>query len=485
MAVATVEADAPVVAAPRSVRAQFTRVIATVFVLDALVLVAAVPLALLLKFRTDSPEAGIQWFTGYPVIDFGWLVPLWLGALVVQDAYSKRQFARGTDELKAVLKGSLAAAAVASMLLYLVNYDMSRGYYLYAFLIGTGLLLLERCAVARVVGRMRARDRLMHRVVAVGGPEEIKTLHGALAKRPDLGYEIVGACLPSGRYDVPVPVVGSPQDAVALCADHGADTLLIAAGAETCSADLHRIGWQLEDTDIDLIVVPSLIDVAGPRIHMRPVSGLPFLHVEPPQVARAMKWRKALFDRVGALVLLALLSPLFLAVAVAIKLDSRGPVFFRHSRIGVDGREFGVWKFRSMVLDAPVQHDELVAASGSGALLFKVRSDPRVTRVGAFIRRYSLDELPQLINVLTGEMSLVGPRPQVAAEVAQYGESHHRRLRVRPGITGLWQVSGRSNLTWEESVRLDLSYVDNWSMTGDLVILFKTVRAVLRHEGAY
>jgi exopolysaccharide biosynthesis polyprenyl glycosylphosphotransferase len=284
---------------------------------------------------------------------------------------------------------------------------------------------------------------------------------------------------------MPVAVLGPAGDAVELCALHGADTLLVATGAHTSSADLHRIGWQLEDTDIDLIVVPSLIDVAGPRIHMRPVSGLPFLHVEPPQVARAMKWGKAVFDRCGALLLLVLLSPVIVAVAVAVKLESGGPVLFRHRRIGVGGREFGVWKFRSMVADAESQHDELVAASESGALLFKVRADPRVTRVGAFIRRYSLDELPQLFNVLVGEMSLVGPRPQVAAEVAEYGDSHHRRLMVRPGLTGLWQVSGRSNLTWEESVRLDLSYVDNWSMTGDLVILFKTLRAVVRHDGAY
>ncbi len=233
MALATV-ADASAVAALRPVRAQFARVIVAVFLLDTLALAAAVPLALLVKFRIESPTAGIEWFTGYPVIDFGWLVPLWLGALVVQDAYSKRQFARGTDELKAVIKGSLAAAAVASMLLYLVNYDMSRGFYLYTFLIGTGLLLLERWAVGRVVGRLRAHDRLMHRVVVVGGPEEIKSLHAILAKQPDLGYEVVGACLPAGRYDVPVPVLGMPQDAVALCADHGADTLLVAAGAETC-----------------------------------------------------------------------------------------------------------------------------------------------------------------------------------------------------------------------------------------------------------
>ena len=176
---------------------------------------------------------------------------------------------------------------------------------------------------------------------------------------------------------------------------------------------------------------------------------------------------------------------MFAASQIAVKVDSRGPVFFRHRRIGVGGREFGVWKFRSMVLEAEARHDELVAAAGGSALLFKAQADPRVTRVGAFLRRYSLDELPQLLNVLVGDMSLVGPRPQVAAEVASYGDSDHRRLLVRPGMTGLWQVSGRSNLSWEEAVRLDLYYVDNWSMTGDLVILFKTLRAVLRHDGAY
>jgi exopolysaccharide biosynthesis polyprenyl glycosylphosphotransferase len=198
-----------------------------------------------------------------------------------------------------------------------------------------------------------------------------------------------------------------------------------------------------------------------------------------------MQWRKASFDRLGALSLLLLLAPVLVAVAVAIRFESGGPVFYRHRRVGVAGREFGVWKFRSMVVDAEVHHEEMVANGAGGALLFKVRDDPRVTRVGRFIRRYSLDELPQLYNVLRGDMSLVGPRPQVAAEVASYGDSDHRRLLVRPGMTGLWQVSGRSNLTWEEAVRLDLYYVDNWSMAGDLVILFKTVSAVLRHDGAF
>jgi exopolysaccharide biosynthesis polyprenyl glycosylphosphotransferase len=490
MAASTVEPrPAPPVAFSRPrVRVQLGRVIALVLVLDAVVLSLAVPVALTLKFGWGNwHPAGIQWLTGVPLIDFGWVVPLWLAVLFVQDAYSRRQFARGADEFKTILKGSVNAALLASVLAYLVNYDMSRGFYLLAFVVGTTLLLGERYAVARIVARARRHDLLMHRVVAVGGEDEVEALCSALATKPELGYEVVGACMTrtGSASDIAVPVVGTPDDAVDACTRLGADTLLVAGGSHVGSAHLRRIGWALEDSDVDLIVVPSLLDVAGPRIHSRPVSGLPFLHIEPPQVARAMKWGKAVFDRVGALLLLVLLSPVFLAVAVAIKVESRGPVFFRHRRIGVDGREFGVWKFRSMAPDAHDRFDDLVADADGSVLLFKVRNDPRITKVGAFIRRYSLDELPQLVNVLVGDMSLVGPRPQIAAEVAEYAQHDHRRLLVRPGMTGLWQVSGRSNLTWDEAVRLDLYYVDNWSMTGDLVILVKTLRAVLRPDGAY
>lgn len=469
-------------------RDQIARVIAIVFLLDASMLTLAVPLAVTIKFGAGHwrPD-GIQWLTGHPIIDFGWVVPLWLGTLVVQDAYSRRLFARGSDEFKTVIRGSVAAAFLTSMLAYLINYDMSRGFYLWVFLVGTVLLLAERYVVARIVARMRRDGRLMHRVVAVGGEAEVLALLKVLSKRAELGYEIVAACIPGGSDPCALgpPVVGTVDHAVETCETVGADSLLVAGGSLMSSADLRKIGWRLADGEIDMIVVPSLIDVAGPRIHMRPVSGLPFMHIEPPQVARAMKWGKAAFDRLGALLLLIVLSPVFLAVAAAIKIENVGPVFFRHQRVGATGQEFGVWKFRSMVTEAEELHAELVKASQQGALLFKVRTDPRVTRVGAFIRRYSLDELPQLINVLAGEMSLVGPRPQVPDEVAQYGEDDHRRLMVRPGLTGLWQVSGRSNLTWEESVRLDLCYVDNWSMAGDLVILFKTMRAVLRADGAY
>ena len=489
MAASTV---APPHAAPaasrRSARAPFAAAVATVFVLDALTISISIVAALWFRFAPSAwPPVGAAGPTGIPAVDFGWILPVWLACLAVQDAYSPRQFARGSDEFRSLLKSSLNAALSVSVISYLIHYDISRGFYLYVFGVGTGLLLLERYTVSRVVAWARRSGHFKHRVVLVGSVPEIKQFCALLAKRGHLGYEVVGACVPdrTSTASCPVPLVGAVDDAVEACNHHGADTLVVVGGSRVGSTDLRKMGWDLEGNDIDLIVVPSLLDVAGPRIRPRPVAGLPFLHIEPPQAAKAMEWGKALFDRAVALGLLLLFTPLLIAVAAAVKLGGPGPVFFRQRRVGVGGKQFHVWKFRSMIAEAEGLHDVMVSSAGGPALLFKSRCDPRATGVGRFIRRYSLDELPQLLNVLRGDMSLVGPRPHVASEVAEYGVSDHRRLLVRPGMTGLWQVSGRSDLTWDEAVRLDLYYIDNWSMAGDVVILFKTMRAVLRADGAY
>ncbi len=264
----------------------------------------------------------------------------------------------------------------------------------------------------------------MHRVVAVGDRFAVEELHQALRRQPTLGLPARGRLLhaPTPAVDGDVPLLGGVADAVDVCREVGADTLLIAGGSFSSSVDLRRIGWELEDDDIDLIVVPSLIDVAGPRIHMRPVAGLPFLHVEPPQVARAMKWGKAIFDRLGSLLLLLAARPGLRGDRPRGQDREPGTGLLPARRIGVQGEEFGVWKFRSMVVDAADSHEDLVAADTAAPAL-QAQGRPRVTRVGAFIRRYSLDELPQLLNVLRGDMSLVGPRPQVADEVAMYDDS--------------------------------------------------------------
>jgi exopolysaccharide biosynthesis polyprenyl glycosylphosphotransferase len=260
---------------------------------------------------------------------------------------------------------------------------------------------------------------------------------------------------------------------------------VVAGGAFSTAADVRRVVWALEGSHVDLVVIPSLIDVAGPRIHFRPVAGLPLIHVEPPQAEGAGRWGKRLFDVVGASVVLLLSLPVMLAVVLAIKLDDRGPALFRQERVGRRGQVFPCLKFRSMSTNAEERLLELLEQNLSDGVMFKMRTDPRVTRVGRWIRRFSLDELPQLLNVLRGDMSLVGPRPPLPREVDLYGDDVGRRLLVRPGMTGLWQVSGRSALSWRETVRLDLYYVDNWSMVGDMLILARTLRAVLSPRGAY
>jgi exopolysaccharide biosynthesis polyprenyl glycosylphosphotransferase len=248
---------------------------------------------------------------------------------------------------------------------------------------------------------------------------------------------------------------------------------------------LRRLGWELEDTQAELLLAPAVTEIVGPRVRIRPVSGLPLLHMERPELRGVRRLTKEAFDRISATVGILLLAPILVSIALAVKASSRGPMLFRQERVGRGGRTFTMLKFRSMVVEADSMVDRLAAHSDGNGVLFKKRTDPRVTRVGRVLRRYSLDELPQLFNVLRGDMSLVGPRPPLQREVEQYGRDMHRRFLVKPGLTGLWQVSGRSDLSWDDSVRVDVRYVENWSLTFDFMILWKTVGAVVRGSGAY
>jgi exopolysaccharide biosynthesis polyprenyl glycosylphosphotransferase len=259
-----------------------------------------------------------------------------------------------------------------------------------------------------------------------------------------------------------------------------ADTVVITSTDELPVNKVKEISWSLEAGRQHLVLAPSIIDIAGPRLHTRPVAGLPLIHVETPRFSLGQRVVKRLFDIAGALLFIVVLSPVLIAVAIAVSTTSSGPLLYRQQRIGQHGRPFSMLKFRSMRVGAERELKALLDAQGTSEKpLFKVKDDPRITPVGRFIRKYSLDELPQLFNVLGGSMSIVGPRPQIAAEVALYTDAARRRLLARPGLTGLWQVSGRSSLDWEDAVRLDLYYVENWSLVGDLAILAKTAKAVL------
>jgi exopolysaccharide biosynthesis polyprenyl glycosylphosphotransferase len=325
-------------------------------------------------------------------------------------------------------------------------------------------------------------------VVAVGHAAAVADLVTTLRRESHHGLSVVAACvagLPDQEEVADVPVAGELGSVAAAVSSFGADTVAVLACPELNGTRLRELAWQLEKTGTDLCVAPALLDVAGPRTTIRPVAGLPLLHVDHPELAGARQVIKSAFDRVTATVALILLAPLFGVIACSIAFTDRGPVFFRQVRVGKDGSTFTLYKFRTMVVGAERWKAVLSDRNEADGALFKIRRDPRVTSTGAWLRRWSLDELPQLLNVLRGDMSLVGPRPALPEEAARYGDHVRRRLVVKPGLTGLWQVSGRSDLPWDEAVRLDLRYVENWSFALDLQILWKTGSAVLRGSGAY
>ncbi|GAA1783169.1 sugar transferase [Actinomadura chokoriensis] len=418
---------------------------------------------------------------------------LWLPTLMMCRAYQPRYIGVGYEEFHRVIRAGFILTAAVAIVAYATKTEVARGYVVMALPLGTFLALVARYRLRKWLHKRRWNGDCMRRVVAVGHRTSVADLIRELRKKRYHGMDIVAVCLPpalaSGDDAVAavedVPVLGDFAQAAAVAERIGAESVAVLACPEMDGVALRRLAWQIERNDIELVVAPALMDVTGPRISIRPVAGLPLLHVEHPELDGGRRLFKGLFDRTAALAGLLVLSPLMLIVAFLIKVTSAGPVMFRQTRVGRGGREFTVLKFRTMVQDAEARKTELVQLNENDGVLFKIREDPRITRVGRWLRRYSLDELPQLINVLRGDMSLVGPRPPLPEEVAQYGGDVYRRLVVKPGLTGLWQVSGRSDLSWEESVRLDLRYVDNWTLALDLQIMWKTWSAVLRGSGAY
>nr|WP_310376814.1 sugar transferase [Catenuloplanes atrovinosus] len=406
--------------------------------------------------------------------------------LAIGRCYERRFLYVGIDEYQRVIRAGLGLTATAAIVSYALELPLARSYVLMALPVATAATVTVRFVLRRRLHLARTRGQCLRRVILVG--HELAVIHMSRQLRRERyhGYEVVGACLPP-RHDgaVGLPVYGTFDDVAEAVDAASADTVIVLSCPELDGQALRRLAWRLERNEADLIVASALIDVAGSRTTVRPVDGLPMLHVDHPRLDGATRVVKEIVDRAGAAVLLLAGAPLMLLLAVAVRLTSPGPVLFRQVRVGRDGREFLMYKFRSMYPDAEARLAELRHLNEHDGVLFKIRDDPRVTPVGRWLRRLSLDELPQLLNVLRGEMSLVGPRPPLPAEVAAYPDDARRRLVVKPGMTGLWQVSGRSDLTWDEAVRLDLSYVENWSLSLDLTILLRTVAVVARSSGAY
>jgi len=469
---------------------------ATFVVLDVVAVSMASVVAHVLRFGLSTgaelPGPGIP----YVLIALA-SVPAWLLVLAAAGAYDRRIIGVGSEEYRRVFNGGVHCLAVVAVLHFVVKLVFARGWVGVMIPVAVALLIAERYGLRRWLYHQRSRGRFVHRILLVGSAPTVADVGEHLARAAWSGYRVVGACVdvPDGdEHHVEiagrrVPIVGSSADVRKALVRCGADSVAITD--ESAPGELHELAEAVEHPGVEgvegveVLVAPAITDVAGPRTVVRPAAGVPLLHVAEPAFAGPQRIVKEAMDRCGAALGLVLLAPVFAAIAVAIKLETPGPIFFRQGRIGLGGRRFEIVKFRTMVDGAESMQVDLNHQNDADGLLFKIRIDPRVTRVGRFLRRWSIDELPQLWNVLRGEMSLVGPRPPLPAEVEQYEHHVNRRLLVKPGMTGLWQVSGRSDLGWTEAVRLDLYYVDHWSPTMDMAIICRTFSAVAKGNGAY
>lgn len=427
----------------------------------------------------------------YTLLSFG-LVAAWMTGLNLLGTRGHRLIGAGFTECRLVASATIGVFGVLAIAAFFLRMPVARGYIVLAFPVGLFLLLLGRWNWRQWLNAQRRKGDYLRRAVVVGDASKTQHVINQMRRDPNAGYEITGEV--TSFADIAHDPVATNSDiptahgygAILDTIDGtGADTLVLTSADVLTPTRMRHLGWELERRNVALVVAPALTDVAGPRIHTTPVAGLPLIHVEYPSFTGARYFLKRTFDILLSILLILALSPFLLVIALLVRFSSPGPIVFKQQRVGINGEPFTMLKFRSMLADAEERLPALQRESEGNSVLFKIKNDPRITKVGKTLRRFSLDEVPQLFNVLRGNMSLVGPRPPLPREVAQYDEWTHRRLLVKPGITGLWQVSGRSDLSWEDSVRLDLYYVENWSLMGDTAILYRTIRTVLKAEGAY
>lgn len=462
-------------------------------VIDAFVIIWAIVGAYVIRFGAEPDFVALGQEANYLLLSVVLSVAWWI-MLGAWNSRQSRILGAGPDEYKRVAAASLWLFGLVAIFSYVLRTDTARGYVGIALPAGLIGLLAARWLLRQHLSVERQNGGSMSRLLLLGGPGAVAHLATSFEKAKHAGYLPVAAYTP-GVHDGPaiepeskLPIIGhkpdtrSILDAIAAC---GADAVAVSAGVQLHPQTLRHLGWELAALNIGLIMAPALIDIAGPRIHTQQVAGLPLIHVTTPTIEGGQRVAKRLFDLIVSVILLVVSGPLMLAVGLLIRLDSKGPILFRQERVGIEGKRFCMLKFRSMTVGAEEMLAELIPQTDGNGVLFKMKNDPRVTPAGSLLRKFSLDELPQLFNVLTGSMSLVGPRPPLPQEVEDYEHDVRRRLLVKPGLTGLWQVSGRSNLSWQDSVRLDLYYVENWSLAGDLIILLRTVRAVIGSTGAY
>lgn len=417
------------------------------------------------------------------------LAPLWILLVTMSRAYEHRYIGVGTEEVRRVVHAGVALMAVVSFFSYAAKAELSRGYVVIAIPSVVLLSVLGRCIQRNWLHRRRASGACVQRTVVVGSSDAVRGTVQRLHADVTHGMSIVGACLPHGQAgdlaDLDLTAFSDLNDLEYAVTATRAEVVTVLSSSMIAGDELRRLAWRLEAVGAELVVCSGLTEISGARVTIRPTAHSPMLQVARARLSGPSRVIKGAFDRSSAALGLILISPLLVAVAVVIWCHDKTSPFFRQTRVGLNGDEFRIWKFRTMVADAEALKAELTALNESDGVLFKIAEDPRITTVGKWLRRFSVDELPQLFNVVRGEMSLVGPRPPLPEEVAAYGHDMRRRLLVKPGMTGLWQVSGRSQLSWAEAEQLDVRYVENWSLSSDMVILWQTIRAVSHGGGAY
>jgi exopolysaccharide biosynthesis polyprenyl glycosylphosphotransferase len=436
-------------------------------------------LAWQLTFGGDAAEA--HRYLGLGLVS----LPVWSLVFAARRLYVARFFLRFADEARRLAAAVSTGAIGVALLAYLADRELARGWWLLAWGHALVFMLIERTAVRAIFRRLRRSRRLQRPVVVVGLNQEGTELSRMLHDDPALGYEVVGFVddLPTHVTDG-APLLGRIDDTLDAVRQVDAQGVIIAATALDMGAS-NKLIRELVDAGIHVQLSSTLRDIASYRLTVQPLGRFPVVYVEPVVRTGWRRHAKRVFDIVVATGGLLVGAPVLAVAAIAIKATSSGPVLFKQTRVGRDGEPFQVLKLRTMVTDAEAQLADLREQNGSDGPLFKMEDDPRITSAGKLLRKLSIDELPQLWNVLRDEMSIVGPRPALPDEVDQWTPELFQRLRVKPGITGMWQVNGRSSASFAEYVRLDLYYVDNWSLVNDLVIVAKTIPAVLTSRGAY
>ena len=446
-------------------------------IIDFISLLFAVALILTLRF----PQTWQGELSAYEIrnIFLALLVLVsWLFFLWFNGSRDTNILGFGADEYKRLINATLFSFTSIAFISYIFKLEISRAFILLVFPFGLITLFISRRMLRRRLLKARSEGRYLSKVLLLHAGEN-DPVESRLSIASHAGFDVV--------YKVQT-LEGSKLDfkqIVAKAIDNNCDQIMVGQSAIISATELRKLGWALEETSIDLIVAPAVTEIAGPRLKVSNVEGLPLLHLEQPVFSGVSRVTKRLLDLVLSVIGLIVISPFLLIVALMIKFYDRGSIFYTQKRIGQNNKEFSVYKFRTMYEGSHEQRGKVMAETNKDPRLAKDPQDPRVTKPGLFLRRWSIDEIPQIINVLKGEMSLVGPRPPLAEEVSQYEKSEKRRLLVKPGLTGLWQVSGRSELDWEDAVRLDLYYVENWSLTLDILIIIRTAAAVWRGEGAY